>query len=126
MILNHVGIVNESAEMAERFYKGFLKFEKTREVVLSPELSGQLFDLPREIIVLVFERDGVKLEVFICPECKLPYPDLSHIGLYLDDLSATVEEAQKAGVQHIIGKTGEKTVHFIRDFHGNLIEIKQK
>jgi catechol 2,3-dioxygenase-like lactoylglutathione lyase family enzyme len=126
MILNHVGIINGNPEQAELFYKDFLKFEKTREFILSPELSGQLFDLSREISVLVFERDGIKLEVFICPECRLPTPDLGHIGLYLDDLSTIVEQARVAGVQHIIGKTGEKTVHFIRDFYGNLIEIKQK
>jgi len=126
MILNHVGIINGNAEQAVLFYRDFLKFEKTREFILSPELSGQLFDISREISVLVFERDGIKLEVFICPECRLPTPDLSHIGLHLDDLAAILDEAQKTGVQNIIGKTGEKTVHFIRDFYGNLIEIKQK
>ena len=126
MVLNHVGILNGSAEQAELFYRDFLKFDKTRDFTLSSELSSQLFKISREIRVLVFERDGIKLEVFICPECKLPSPDLSHIGLFLDDLSATVEQAPKAGIKHIIGETSEKTVHFIKDFHGNLIEIKQK
>jgi methylmalonyl-CoA/ethylmalonyl-CoA epimerase len=126
MVLNHIGIVNGSAEQAELFYSDFLKFDKTREFIVPPELSLQLFELSREIRALVFEREGIKLEVFICPECKLPSPDLSHFGLFLDDLSATVAQARKAGVKHIIGKTAEKTVHFIRDFYGNLIEIKQK
>ena len=126
MVLNHVGIINGNAEQAELFYKDFLKFDKTRDFLLSSELSSQLFELSREIRVLVFERDGIKLEVFICPECTLPSPDLSHIGLFLDDLTATVEQAQQSGIKHIIGETSDKTVHFIRDFHGNLIEIKQK
>lgn len=126
MVLNHLGIVNGSAEQAELFYGDFLQFDKTRDFIVPSELSMQLFELSREIRVLVFEREGIKLEVFICPECRPPSPDLSHTGLILDDLSATVERTKKAGVQHIIGKTGEKTVHFIRDFFGNLIEIKQK
>lgn len=126
MVLNHVGIINQSSEQAERFYADLLKFEKTREFLLSPELSQQLFDLSREVNVLVFERDGIKIEVFICPECIVPSPNLSHMGLYLDDLPAMVEQARKAGVERIVGKTAEKTVHFIKDFSGNLIEIKQK
>jgi methylmalonyl-CoA/ethylmalonyl-CoA epimerase len=126
MVLNHLGIMNGSVEQAELFYRDFLQFDKTREFIVHSELSMQLFDLSREMRVLVFERDGIKLEVFICPECRPPSPDLSHTGLLLDDLSATVERAKKAGVRHIVGKTGEKTVHFIRDFFGNLIEIKQK
>jgi extradiol dioxygenase family protein len=126
MLLNHVGIVNNSEEQADRFYGEFLGFDKTRTFLVSADLSGQLFSAAREIRVLVFEKDGIKLEIFICKECEAPAPDYRHIGLFLENLSETIENAQKAGVKHIIGTTGEKTVHFLKDFSGNLIEIKQR
>lgn len=125
MLLNHVGLANESEEKSVRFYHDFLGFEKTREFVVSTELSEQLFSVSQEIKVLVFERDGMKLEVFICPECRQPLPDYSHIGLLLDDFQSIKEKAQQMGVL-IVGKTEEKTVYFLKDFSGNLIEIKPK
>jgi len=125
MLLNHVGIVNESEEKAVRFYHGLLGFEKTREFAVSTKLSEQLFSVSQEIKVLVFEREGIKLEVFICPECKQPSPDYSHIGFLLDDFHAMKETAQQMGVL-VVGSTDEKTVYFLKDFSGNLIEIKPK
>jgi len=123
MLLNHVGIVNKSEEKAVRFYQGILGFKKTREFVVSTELAEQLFSVSKEIKVLVFERDGIKIEVFICPECRQPFPDYSHIGFLLDDFQHIKETAQEMGAL-VMGKTDEKTVYFIKDFSGNLIEIK--
>jgi len=125
MLLNHVGIANDSEDKAVRFYHGLLGFEKTREFIVSTKLSEQLFSVSNEIKVLVFERDGTKLEVFICPECKPPSPDYSHIGFLLNDFDAIKAKAQQIGTL-IVGRTDEKTVYFLKDFSGNLIEIKPK
>jgi catechol 2,3-dioxygenase-like lactoylglutathione lyase family enzyme len=126
MLLNHIGIINESEEKAVLFYHGLLGLEKTREFVVSTELAKQLFAVSQQITVLVFEKDNIKIEVFICPQCKQPFPDYRHIGLLLDNLQAMKEKAQKMGAELIVGKTGEKTVYFLEDFSGNRIEIKQK
>jgi catechol 2,3-dioxygenase-like lactoylglutathione lyase family enzyme len=125
MLINHVGIVNESEEKAVRFYEDFLELKKTREFIVPKNLSEQLFSVSQEIKVLVFERDGTKLEVFICPECRSPSPDYSHIGFLLDDFDSIKEKAQNMGVL-IVGRTDEKTVYFLKDFSGNLIEIKPR
>jgi methylmalonyl-CoA/ethylmalonyl-CoA epimerase len=126
MVLSHIGIVNRSEEEAVRFYAGFLGLEKTREFLVSAKLSSQLFSVSREIKVLVFEKEGTKVEVFICPECRLPSPDFSHFGLLVDDLEAIPGKARGSGVELIEGKSGEKVVHFLKDFSGNLIEIKAR
>lgn len=126
MLLNHVGIINTSEEEALRFYRDFLGLEKTREFPVSPELAAQLFSFSREIKVLVFEKEEVKFEVFIHPDFRKPHPDFSHTCCMLDNLTEVIEKAPKAGVKLITGEHGEKTVYFIKDFSGNLIEIKQK
>jgi catechol 2,3-dioxygenase-like lactoylglutathione lyase family enzyme len=125
MLLNHVGVINTRTEDALRFYRDFLGFDLTREVTVSQELSEQLFSIAQDIPMMVFEKDGIKIEVFICSECKQPFPDIRHIGLSLENFSEIIEKAPKAGIDLIIGKTKDKTVYFIRDFSGNLIEIKQ-
>ena len=126
MELNHVGIFNTSAEHAERFYGGFLGLEKIKEGLLPADLAAQLFNINHDVEMMVYGRDGLNVEIFICPECSHQSPDISHIGLYLDNLNAVIEDAGKNNVEHLIGQTKDKTVHFLKDFSGNLIEIKQK
>ncbi|MFN3532804.1 MAG: VOC family protein [Candidatus Brocadia sp.] len=125
MELNHIGITNKSEEQAMRFYQDFLGLEKTREILLAPELSEQLFSLSQEIKVLVFERPGLKVEVFIS-DFQHANPNFTHFGLMLDNFAEVTEKAQRSHVDLIIGKYKEKTVYFLKDFSGNLIEIKQR
>ncbi|MEP9412043.1 MAG: VOC family protein [Candidatus Brocadia sp.] len=125
MELNHVGITNKTEEQATRFYQDFLGLKKTREILLAPELSEQLFAYPREIKVLVFEMPGLKVEVFIS-DFQHASPNFIHFGLILDNFTEVTEKAQRSNVEIIIGKHKEKTVYFLKDFSGNLIEIKQK
>ncbi len=125
MELNHLGVTNKSAEQAIQFYQDFLGLEKTREILLSPELSEQLFSLSQEIKVLVFEKPGIKIEVFIS-DFQHANPNFTHFGIMLDNFSEVTEKAQRSCVDLIIGKHKEKTVYFLKDFSGNLIEIKQK
>lgn len=125
MELNHIGIANKSEEQAIEFYQDFLGLEKTREILLPPELSGQLFSLSQEIKVLVFEKPGIKIEVFIS-DFQHANPNFTHFGMMLDNFSEVTEKAQRSHVDLIIGKHKDKTVYFLKDFSGNLIEIKQK
>ncbi|RJR15863.1 MAG: VOC family protein [Nitrospiraceae bacterium] len=126
MQLNHIGLTNKSEEDAVRFYRDFLGFKLTRESVVPAVLSEQLFSVPADLPMLVFEKDGNKIEVFISPVYTLPSPDINHIGFLMDNFGEIVEKAPQSGVKLIFGKTKDKTVYFIRDFSGNMIEIKQK
>ncbi|MBW7899081.1 Glyoxalase-like domain protein [Candidatus Brocadiaceae bacterium B188] len=125
MELNHVCITNKNEEQAIRFYQDFLGLEKTREILLPPELSEQLFSLSREIKALVFEKPGLKVEVFIS-DFQHANPNFTHFGLILDNFAEITEKAQRSHVELVLGKHKEKTVYFLKDFSGNLIEIKQK
>lgn len=125
MLLNHIGVANRSREDALKFYRDFLGLPLTREVTVPGELSEQLFSIPRGIPMLVFEKDGTKIEVFICAECGQPASDIKHFGLSLKNFQEVIEGARQAGIELIIGRTKEKTVYFLKDLSGNLIEIKQ-
>ena len=125
MELNHLGVTNKSEKQALQFYQDFLGLEKTREILLPPELSEQLFSLSQEIKVLVFEKPGIKIEVFIS-DFQHANPNFTHFGIMLDNLAEVTEKAKRSHVDLIIGKHKEKTVYFLKDYSGNLIEIKQK
>lgn len=125
MELNHIGITNKNEKQALQFYQDFLGLEKTREILLPPELSEQLFSLSQEIKVLVFEKPGIKIEVFIS-DFQHANPNFTHFGIMLDNFAEVTEKVQRSHVDLVVGKHKDKTVYFLKDYSGNLIEIKQK
>jgi len=126
MLLNHIGIVNASEEQAEKFYGEFLGLEKSREYSVPAELSEQLFRQSSNIKAVVYGKDGISFEIFIYPDSVPVSPEIRHVALFVDDLTSFLDRAVRFQVEHIIGKTSEKTVHFIKDYSGNMIEVKQK
>lgn len=124
--MNHIGVVNGNEDEATRFYRDFLGLEMTRRTVVPAELSSQIFSFARNLPMIVFERAETKVEVFICRECLRPSPDISHAGFFVDDIVGTLDRARQAGIEVIRGITAEKTVYFVKDFAGNLIELKQR
>jgi catechol 2,3-dioxygenase-like lactoylglutathione lyase family enzyme len=126
MLLNHIGLVNRDEEDAILFYQDFLGLDKTRDFMVSSELAKQLFGMSREIKVLVFEKETFKIEVFISPEYTVSSPRLNHLGISVNDLNQFIQTAGKKGIQVIFGNHAGKTVYFIKDYSGNLVEIKQK
>ncbi len=125
MQLNHVGIINKNEEQVLKFYVDFLGLEKTREMLLPLELSEQLFSVAKEIKVLVVENKELKIEVFIS-DFQPENPNFTHFAVMVDSLSDLTERAKQFDANVIIGKHKDKTVYFLKDFSGNLIEVKQK
>ncbi len=124
MKIDHIGIVNRSEEDAVRFYQEFLGLEKARDFVVGQELSMQLFSHPQEIRVLVFKKDDVNIEVFIIRDYTPSSPRIGHACLHIDGFSELIENSKTSGVTVIRGSHKGKTVHFLKDFSDNMIEIK--
>jgi catechol 2,3-dioxygenase-like lactoylglutathione lyase family enzyme len=124
MVLDHVGIINADEDGAVRFYDGILGLEKIKESSVSPELARQLFGLDREIRMLVFGNEDLKVEIFIIPGFSLPLPSVPHFCLWVADLGALLEKAKREGVKVISAERSGRTVHFVEDFSGNRIELK--
>ena len=125
MQLNHVGIINRSEEQVLKFYVDFLGLKKTKESFLAPALSEQLFSVSKELKVLVVENEGIKIEVFIS-DFQPENPNFTHFAVMVDSLSELTERAKQFDAKVIIGKHKDKTVYFLKDFSGNIIEVKQK
>jgi methylmalonyl-CoA/ethylmalonyl-CoA epimerase len=126
MVLDHVGIVNEDEGGAVRFYRDFLGLEKIKESSVSPELAQELFSFHKEIKMLVYGKEDLKVEVFIIPGFTPPSPSVPHFCIQVPDLPRFLEKAKGEGVSVIAAERGGRTVYFARDFSGNRIEVKQR
>jgi catechol 2,3-dioxygenase-like lactoylglutathione lyase family enzyme len=125
MILDHVGIVNKDEGSADHFYRDLLGLEKIRESSVSAELAEQLFSFRKEIKMLVYGKEELKVEIFIIPGFSLPSPPVPHFCLMVPDRPGLLEKAKGEGLKVIAAERGGRTVYFVEDFSGNRIELKQ-
>ena len=126
MILDHVGIMNNDAAGAARFYAGLLGLPLIKESSVTPESAGKLFGFGKEIKMLVYGSERLKVEVFIVPGFTPPSPPVAHFCIGVPDLPDFLEKAKKEGVRVISAERGGRTVYFAEDFSGNRIELKEQ
>lgn len=126
MVFDHVGIINDDEQSAELFYRGLLGLEKIKESSVSPELSTRLFFVDKEIKMLVYGGEDLKVEVFVVPGFTRPVPPVPHFCIQVPDRERLLEEAKGRGVTVISAERGGRTVFFVEDFSGNRIEVKQQ
>jgi catechol 2,3-dioxygenase-like lactoylglutathione lyase family enzyme len=121
---NHVALVCSSEENANEFYVGILGLERMRTSVLPEKLSREIFDIGRECQVLVYENDRFTAEVFVAADSQVGRGSFEHVCLEVEDVEAFVAkcEAREVSVNRVL--KGERLLTFVRDFDGNLFEIK--
>lgn len=126
MFLNHVALVCGSEDNSDRFYQGVLGLAKTGSKMLSSDLSSRIFGLDDEYKLVVYEKDGVKFEIFISDEHLPPERDLAHVCIEVENRTMFLQNCAAAGVEKIEIPRGENRLVFIADFDGNQFEVKEK
>jgi catechol 2,3-dioxygenase-like lactoylglutathione lyase family enzyme len=122
---NHVAVVNRSREEAESFYGGVLGLVKLYEFTVTSGLAAALFGFSGGMDVLVYGCGGMKLEIFITPECTPPRPPVPHICVQVKNRDSFLARAGRDGVEVISGDNDGNMVYFLRDFAGNRVEVKE-
>ncbi|MBU0600170.1 VOC family protein [bacterium] len=123
-MLRHVGLEVIDKEKAMTFFLEVLGLKKTKSFLLNLSLTKDIFNLEEEVEVEVFTGEGIELEVFITDR-RLDKGYL-HLCLEVENKESFIDRSKKHGLKPKIIKKGEKELLFIRDFSGNLYEIKEK
>jgi len=69
---------------------------------------------------------NVYFEIFITSENKSNNLKIEHLCLEVDDLTGFIDKCRSLNVEITQIPKGDKTLTFIKDFDGNLFEIKDK
>ncbi len=126
MRVNHIGLVNNSKEAARTFYHTIMGLDEKYSFTLKEDETRQIFGMTTACDVLVFEKDGVKIEVFV-PGKKVELNlGMSHFCLDVKDLPEVLQRCEAKGAEIIRLKRGERVVHFVKDFCENIIELKEE
>jgi catechol 2,3-dioxygenase-like lactoylglutathione lyase family enzyme len=125
MRLNHVALVCSSEQSADDFYEGILGLTRIKSFVLSKDLARRIFGIDREYGVLVYGNDRFTAEVFLAASAPGRETSFEHICLEVKDREEFVKRCEAVHVEVNRIPKGDALLTFVKDFDGNLFEIKE-
>jgi catechol 2,3-dioxygenase-like lactoylglutathione lyase family enzyme len=121
-MLNHVALEVDNKEKAERFFTEVLDLPKVKTFVLEKRLNKDIFGKDDEIDVNNYGNENIMFEVFIAGnEKKKSY---NHVCINVEDKAKFIEKCKKYRIETNIVKKGDRELLFIKDYFGNMYEIK--
>lgn len=126
MRLQHAGIACSHEDNADKFYKDLLGLKKSEPKTLPSDLAKAIFNFDAELQIINYLDENIHFEIFIAGGAKGGSGKINHLCLEVSDLAVFVEKCRRRSVDVTQIPKGDKILTFIRDFDGNLFEIKGK
>ncbi|UCD79521.1 MAG: VOC family protein [Desulfobacterales bacterium] len=124
MFLRHVGLACSTEDNADKFYRDLLGLNKSEPKTLPSDLSRAIFNVDAELQIIDYMEEKVHFEIFITGLVGNPSRQIAHQCLEVDALSDFIEKCRTLKVEISQIPKGDKVLTFIKDFDGNLFEIK--
>jgi len=124
MILQHVALVCTSEEKSDKFYQGLLGLKKSEPKTLPSALSKSIFNLDSELVIINYLNEHLHFEIFITDRSNDSTRQIEHYCLEVGNLKDFINRCKILGVEIVQISKGDRTLTFIKDFDGNLFEIK--
>ena len=124
MKLHHAAVACQSEENADRFYGGVLGLKRIKTSKAGKDLIQQIFDIPLECQFIFYANENIGIEVFIIPPKKQKGLRIEHLCMEVDDREAFIATCRAGGVEVKEIPRGENMLVFIKDYDGNIFEIK--
>lgn len=124
MILKHVGLACSNEYSADKFYQTLLGLKKSAPKTLPLELSRAIFNVDAELKIINYMSKELHCEVFISSLIEDKPRQIAHLCLEVGNLSGFLQKCRSLGVEVSRIAKGDRFLTFVRDFDGNLFEIK--
>ena len=124
MILRHVALTCSSEKNSDRFFKNLLGLEKSKPKTLPSSLSRAIFNIDGELRIINYMGADIHFEIFIAGNSKRRLNPIAHVCIEIDDLETFLTKCTELDVNVSQILKGNRTLIFIRDYDGNLFEIK--
>ena len=125
MKLHHAAVVCQSEENADRFYEGILGLKRIKTSTARKDLIQQIFDIPLECQFIFYGKDNVGVEVFIIPQKTGNGLHFEHLCMQVDNREALIAKCRAGGLEVREIPKGDAILVFIKDYDGNIFEIKE-
>ncbi|NQU40936.1 MAG: hypothetical protein HQ523_13375 [Lentisphaerae bacterium] len=120
----HMGLACRLEANADRFFVGLLGLTKSEVKTLPATVSDGLFGVAEDLPMINYVGERVHFEVFIDAKRERSNDSIIHACLMVEDRDNFLSRCDDCGVEIIRVPKGEHLLVFIRDYDGNLYEIK--
>ena len=124
MKLHHAALVCSSQENADRFYEGVLGLKKIKASVLNKDLSKQIFDTAFECLFFLYGNEDLAVEVFVITSHEAKNNPFAHLCLEVENPDTFLKKCRSEGLEVRLIPRGDSKLIFLKDYDGNLFEIK--
>lgn len=125
MKLSHVALLCSSEQNADDFYRDILGLRRIKAFTLPRDLAGSIFGVESECPVLLYGNDQCQVEVFLANPSGETGPRFEHLCMEVEDRDAFMQSCQAANLEVSLVPKGDRFLMFVKDFDGNLFEIKE-
>ncbi|MGD2271035.1 MAG: hypothetical protein PVI06_11595 [Desulfobacterales bacterium] len=125
MLLKHVALVCASEKNSDKFYGDLLGLQKQGVKILSRRLSKQIFNNDAECKIINYLTGDLHVEIFISDQGFQDRTKIEHICLAVTNLPEFLKKCHSMGIDVRQIPKGEGLITLIKDFDGNLFEIKE-
>ncbi len=122
--INHVAFVYSDKEKADAFFSKILGLELKKTFTLTPDLAYQIFGIKQKVTAFSYENKNTRFEVFI--NDKKPEYTYEHTCIVIDNKNEFIKRCKQHGLNPFVAEKDGKEYLFLRDFSGNLFEIKER
>ena len=123
-IFNHVGITINISSDIKNFYVDILGLEIKNKFTLSKTISNQIFNIEKNVEVVIAGKEDFTVELFIAAEAN--YRNFQHICITVNEREKVIRETQNNDYPCYIIKRDTCDIVFIKDKSNNLFEIKKR
>jgi len=122
--LIHVGLQYSDEDKSEIFFTKILGIPLKKKFTISAELAKEIFGIGESVKILVYQNQNTGFEVFITKLAK--QANYEHSCIEIKNKKEFMDRCTKHGLEVKIIKKDGKDLLFVKDFSGNLFEIKEK
>jgi catechol 2,3-dioxygenase-like lactoylglutathione lyase family enzyme len=125
MKLIHVALFCSSEENGDRFYRDLLGLEKQDLKTVQAALMNRIFGIDREFRIINYVGENLHFEIFLDGDRSENLPRIDHVCLAVENLQEFVNRCTRMNFPVLeIRREGKAPLVFVRDFDGNLFEVK--
>jgi len=124
--IEHIAVSSNSEENADEFFIDLLELKKVRSFVVPEDLMEQFFNIKKEQKIIRYENEGLSVEAFITDDNSQTLDKFTHTCLTVEDRIRLIERAKKLNFEviQVPRKNSDGFYLFLKDFYGNVFEIK--
>lgn len=120
----HVAVTFSDKEKAATFFEQVLELKKLKEFSVNADFVEKVFGVHEPVDIALYGNDDIKIEVFFVQK-TFPHT-FEHICILVKSIEELKKRCEKMNVNFFTADKEGRTLYFMRDYSGNLYEIKEK